>query len=223
MTQKRLIQMHRMREPNTQRGAILIMSMTILLLMTVIGLASIRSSGVQMKMANNQQIRQKVFQAAELTLHDIEEEIILDGLGNEVLDRLQGCTVGDPDCYDSGCGGGLCFRGEYLVGDPENACQLFPTVAPSDPVDLLPYWKRPNFWDDANAAHYSRFPIPDSRVSSVKYIKEFMCYVNRDVSATCQASGGNECAALFRVTALAISQDERSKVMLQSTVRVMPE
>ncbi len=55
----------------------------------------------------------------------------------------------------------------------------------------------------------------------MKYIKEFVCYIDKSNSSDCSAGNEIDCAALFRVTALATSDDQRSKVMLQSTVRVV--
>ncbi len=215
MNRKRLTCAHVMHHSKSQQGAILIMSMTILLLMTVVGLASIRSSGIQMKMASNQQVRQKVFLAAENALTLIEQQILLDYSDGFMEPDVTDCTIGEADCYDAGCGGGLCFRGYH--GGVGALCDLWPSPALTGPV---PYWERPNFWDDANAASYLSFPVTDSRVASVKFIKEFMCYVDSDPADPVACDAGANCASLVRITALATGEDERTKVMLQSTVKL---
>ncbi|MFL0804607.1 MAG: hypothetical protein K6L81_12875 [Agarilytica sp.] len=192
-----------------QRGAILVVSMIILLIMTMIGASSMRSSGVQMKMVNNQNIRQKVFQSAEKALTIVEDEIVSDGHDTIFLQLVQdSCT---DSCYNVNCAGGLCFSGEYPDGSNEPSCTLGGSS--------LPYWKDNNVWED-EARHLS-LSVGDDTLDDVKYIKEFMCYTDKSDSSDCSLGNEVDCAALFRVTALATSEDQRSKVMLQSTVRVV--
>ena len=57
--------------PKHQQGAVLIMSLMILLVMTLIGLASMNSSLMQEKMASNAQINNSTFQAAESAIRSV--------------------------------------------------------------------------------------------------------------------------------------------------------
>lgn len=55
-----------------QKGAALIVSLVILLLMTLIGIFAMRTSIMEEKMATNQRDRQLAYQAAEVALRDAE-------------------------------------------------------------------------------------------------------------------------------------------------------
>lgn len=55
-----------------QRGAVLLVSLMILLIMTVIGIAAMSTTTMEEKMAANSQQRQQAFQAAETALRDAE-------------------------------------------------------------------------------------------------------------------------------------------------------
>jgi len=61
---------------NAQRGAVLAISLLILLVMTIIGIASMGSTTLQEKMANNNNQRQIAFQAAEVALRTGEALLI---------------------------------------------------------------------------------------------------------------------------------------------------
>jgi len=55
-----------------QQGAVLLVSLMILLIMTVIGIAAMGTTTMEEKMAGNNQQRQQAFQAAETALRDAE-------------------------------------------------------------------------------------------------------------------------------------------------------
>ncbi|MDP5208468.1 pilus assembly protein [Microbulbifer sp. 2205BS26-8] len=59
-----------------QRGATLLVGLVILLLMTFIGLAAMRGSGMQELMAGNMRDRQLAFQAAEAALREAENRVL---------------------------------------------------------------------------------------------------------------------------------------------------
>lgn len=58
-----------------QTGAALIISLIILVLMTLLGLSSIRTSSLEEKMTANQRDQELAFQAAEIALRDAEKRI----------------------------------------------------------------------------------------------------------------------------------------------------
>lgn len=61
---------------HTQRGAVLAVSLLILLVMTIIGIASMGSTTLQEKMANNNKQRQIALQAAEVALRTGETFLV---------------------------------------------------------------------------------------------------------------------------------------------------
>lgn len=63
------------RKQHKQQGAVLIVSMVFLLLLTMIGLATMRSATLQTRMANNVRGRMAAFQAAEAALRAGEHTV----------------------------------------------------------------------------------------------------------------------------------------------------
>lgn len=76
--------------PKKQQGMVLVIGLIMLLLMTIVGLAAIRGTGLQESMAGNMRDRNMAFQAAEAGLRVGEEYLITNWLS---LD-FNGGTVG---------------------------------------------------------------------------------------------------------------------------------
>jgi len=75
--------------PRQQRGVVLIVGLIMLLLLTVIGMAAIRGTGIQEQMAGNMRDHNLAFQAAEAALRSGEE--VLNGVS---LPSFSGSVVG---------------------------------------------------------------------------------------------------------------------------------
>lgn len=85
---------HRYRNPpSNERGMVLIIAMIMVLLMTIIGLAAIRGSGLQEMMAGNMRDMQLRFQAAESGASAGEMSVRFE-LMDEQLDEFKGATKG---------------------------------------------------------------------------------------------------------------------------------
>ena len=98
-----------MRSLGAQRGASLVVVLLLLLVVTLLGLASIRSTLLQERMAGNLMARSGAFQAAEAMLR--EAEALAAG----------GVSLPDPG---AGCeGSGLCGRHDPTAADPYPAWQ----------------------------------------------------------------------------------------------------
>ncbi|WP_444908668.1 pilus assembly PilX family protein [Microbulbifer sp. TRSA005] len=82
-----------------QQGATLLVGLVILLLMTFIGLAAIRGSGMQELMAGNMRDRQLAFQAAEAGLRIAEEDLAVE-IAKAVTTRFDGSNKGYKDELD---------------------------------------------------------------------------------------------------------------------------
>ena len=84
-----------------QQGAVLVVSLIMLLIMTLIGLSSMRTTILEEKMAGNYRDRNIAFQAAEAALLDAEADVVCNG-----------CTRGSPisglDNFDATCTNGIC-------------------------------------------------------------------------------------------------------------------
>lgn len=98
-----------MRSLATQRGASLIVVLLLLLVVTLLGLASIRSTLLQERMAGNLAARSGAFQAAEATLREAEALLVA------------GVSLPDPG---DGCdGSGFCGRHDPTAANPSPAWQ----------------------------------------------------------------------------------------------------
>ncbi|HED34905.1 MAG TPA: hypothetical protein ENJ08_11970 [Gammaproteobacteria bacterium] len=84
-----------------QQGAVLVVGLIMLLVMTIIGLSAMRSTILEEKMAGNFRDSNIAFQAAEAALRDGENDVM-----------CQGCTrspvISGLTNFDSSCTGGLC-------------------------------------------------------------------------------------------------------------------
>lgn len=83
-----------------EAGAALIVSLVILVLMTLLGLSSIRTSSLEEKMSTNLRDQELAFQAAEIALRDAEKRISV--LANEPIATQDGSnenvwTTNAPD------------------------------------------------------------------------------------------------------------------------------
>lgn len=207
-------QASRVKLPGRQQGAILVISMVLLLVLTLLGVSSMDTTGLEMKMASNNRDRQVALQAAEAGLITAEYFVQSNGF---TLDELQpdDCTAGN-DCFETTCTNGRCFHGVYDAGDKDFECVLSP---PAQEV-----WEDPTLdvWNDTSK---HKTVSVSGITNDVKYIIEFMCYVDNgngqfmnDLANPSTATGGNG-AELYRISALGTGQTGRTRVLLQSVYR----
>jgi type IV pilus assembly protein PilX len=84
--------------PFAQRGVVLIVGLIMVLLMTIVGLAAIRGTGLQENMAGNMRDRNIAFQAAESALRE-GEAIVSPGTLTKDLPTFN-CAKGKGACLD---------------------------------------------------------------------------------------------------------------------------
>lgn len=195
----------------SQSGAVLVVSLVILLVITLLGVGSLESTTLEMKMAVNNQNRQTAFQAAEAALTVAENDIEFSLGYNDSM--TQDCTSGDATCFDDSCEGGLCFNGSYSAGQNRWECALNNSSPPPQKV-----W-RDSTLDVWNTSSKNFTTSISGVAQDAKYIIEFLCFVERGDGTSFDASNPNNGAPLFRITSLAVSDDGSSEVMLQSTYR----
>ena len=218
-----------------QQGVALIVSLMILVLVTVAGVATMESTAMQLKMSNASNDRQQAFEAAEAALRMVEErvELNIDSLA-EHASMVYECS-GD-ECFTADCTNGRCFQGVWLSGDDVTYCKTYddgsysgdsssnhgrgggtstvyvepPTTSPWEIGSSSDYL---NVWDSDD--QYATIAL-DSFDKPVKYIVEFRCFTPADPVA--ELSSTNY-AQIFRMTTRAMSDSGRSEVMLQSTYK----
>ena len=191
-------------------GAVLVVSLIMLLVMTLLGIGAMDSTRLEMKMASNNQNRQAAFQAAEAGLVAAELRLQSDTVP---LSQLQSCTSGSQACFENTCAGGLCFTGSFVTGDDQFSCALDTSSPPA-----LQVW-RDSTLDVFNTPGKHRSAAINGDIADVKYVVEFLCFTERGDGSAFDSLNPNNGASLFRITALAVSENGDSPVALQSTYR----
>jgi type IV pilus assembly protein PilX len=213
----------KLRDRKKQQGAALIISIIILGVLTVIGVASMQQSGLELKMIASAHDRSVAFEAAETALREIEKELSL----NPPLLTTHYSNCNGATCFNSQCTNGLCFSGEYYADTERSQCYI------SNPDTA----NQRDFWTDAEldvwnqVARHKTLAINGLR-SPVKYIIEFLCFTNVGTElgagystqgAAADASENENFKPLYRITALAGGNASRATVILQSTYRIATE
>jgi type IV pilus assembly protein PilX len=201
-----------------QQGATLIVSLVILAVITLLGVASMRSSNLELKMAASARDRSVAFQAAESALGSIERSLV--ALNYPVSAFDSNCT--GNLCFKADCSNGQCFIGEFDSTQSRKNCRL------ADPDNLQrEAWKTGTHWT-TNGKHKVLQGVPKTDEKSpdvtVKYMLEFLCFTPIDNSEVMGASGAEvkqqeADVPLYRITVLASGESNRSSVMLQSVYK----
>lgn len=190
----------------SQQGATLIVALVILAVVTILGLASMRSSNQQLLMSASARDRAIAFQRAEEALV-LAEQII----------------AGAPPPFQSfndECNGGLCFAGEFDMQTPREQCRLKAEGVTASPWNLQDLFSSAPEDDDVA---FTRSVAVGENVT-VPYVVEFMCFVPSGRRATTGGSGGAvqqsaDEVPLYRITVRATGDAQRATVMLQSVYR----
>ncbi|MBV1915218.1 MAG: pilus assembly protein [Pseudomonadales bacterium] len=185
-----------------QTGSVLVIGLIILLVITFIGISSISSSRLELKMANNDRNHNLALQAAEAALRE----------GEQVADSTSAKVLANDTCT-----GGYCTsRGNEIALDTATALAAVFCSANYVPER----WETGcggtslEVWTTAGRSMaYAGTAIPGVAVDP-RYIIEFLS----DVDCPGSAVGSLNCE-LFRITALGYGGTETSPVMLQSIFR----
>ncbi|WP_263078358.1 PilX N-terminal domain-containing pilus assembly protein [Endozoicomonas sp. Mp262] len=176
-----------------QQGSVLLISLILLLILTIAGLAAINSATLEEKITGNYKDHQIAFHAGEAALLEAE--------------RYVENTALDLTTFTSSCNNGLCFSG----ANPENigTCQSY-TTAP---------WKDLGLWEDSGRVKEVSLTIEGVLIKA-RYIIEFRCYLPRETQGPDpDITNTHDWARFFRITTLAGGGSDKSRVMLQSTYK----
>jgi type IV pilus assembly protein PilX len=125
-----------------QSGAVLIISLIMLLLLTIIASVGLQNSGLEEKMAGNLRDRNLAFQAAEAGLRDAEFDISNLNFNNTKhsnTPRINGLSSFVADCGASTSSNanddGLCYNGAagYTTAPIESTVNMYPSVNTGKP------------------------------------------------------------------------------------------
>jgi type IV pilus assembly protein PilX len=166
----------------------------------MLGIATVDTSGLEMRMASNSRDHQFAFEAAEHALSFLEDQISLTGFSNQSLANQSCGSV----CFESSCSGGYCFNGSQPL--EWNNCRLNAMVTEPYESELL--------WRDQSGFHQS---LALDRIN-VKYIVEFRCYTSLDDAVPMSATNFTQ---VYRITVFASGPAGRGRAMLRSTLKLL--
>lgn len=203
-----------------QRGSTLLVSLIILLVLTIVGISSVGNVSLNQKMATNYRDSDLAFQAAEAALAEGEAQIqLLVGEFPVVVEELfePSCDSSSGLCFRDQCENGRCFTGSFAVGSP---CEI--------DDEATPIHLESDTWTvEGRAAPLTGTAAFSSLSEPPKYIIEFRCFVELDPgnssSGSTRLSHPDEWTYFFRVTSFARGRTDASRVMLQSTYKVVEE
>ncbi len=211
---------HRLRHsPRRERGAVLLVSLVILTVLTILGMSAIDSSGLQTRMANNQKERVLAMQAAEAALREAEVFIESGGIPTEDLATLP------KSCADTG----VCFEGSGAL-TPASCTSVPPLDTPGvgnpgSNLDHLPQELRADVdplgvYDPAKGEKRQEVPLGalGGEIAFASYIIKFNCYVPGTPGDLVTVDPHQ----LYVITAYAETKSGRGRVMLKSTYKKRP-
>jgi len=183
-----------------QSGAIIVLTLFVLLVVTMLGMATMDTTGMEMRMASNSSDQQAAFEAAEYTLSFVENNILTNGFSADSLANNSCGTV----CFEPTCSNGYCFDGN----DPNDwaLCQL--------DVDPTQVYEDSTLWANGSGRHLT-LAVPGTAMTA-KYIIEYLCYTADDPTAAMDIANN---ARMFRITAYVIGENGRSRVMIRSVIK----
>lgn len=182
--------------PQRQRGAVLAIGLLILIVMTLIGVTGMSTSGLQLKMAGNLKDWHVAFQAVEAGLRDGETDIV------------------------SGRGGGS-DNGCNAVGSIPSD---YDAICPTPPGALQSIWQTIDFKDSASTIKYLLYGAKTGAtalsgvVAQPRYIIEPVTSVGPGKSLRTPEVGKKK---TYRVTAVGYGGTTEANIMAQSTI-VLP-
>lgn len=211
---------------HSEKGAALVVSLIILAVITLLGIAGMQNSSLELKMVATTKDRSDAFQAAEAALAIVEAKLTSNPPSLKQLSN--GCEK-EKGCYTQSCIGGLCFKGIYKNGDGKINCQVMDKkIADANFKDSVQEINDKNYYiESVNSTSGANKEKID-----VKVLQEFMCFVEKYNAGVAVSSEENSerqsidalndnLVPLFRVTAVAQGSANRSTVVLQSTIKVV--
>lgn len=182
-----------------QKGALMVVVLIMLVIISMLGMSTISTTGLEMQMSNNSRGQQASFEAAEYTLSWVENSIQTSSFTNA---NLTNSNCGST-CFDTTCSGGYCFRGDDA--DSWNQCEV-------DDSGPDPYTQE-SLW--TNSANHMTLAIPNTSITA-KYIIEFRCYTALDPTLEMDVTNFTR---IYRINAYTVGEGGRARTMLRSLMK----
>lgn len=194
--------------PANQHGVVLPVSLILLLVITLIGITSLRSNSLAEKMTRNTIQRDVAFAKAEAALLDAEELVRINASALKAAILANNTADSCDASFDNVKG--LCTPAKH----PNNLSA----------AKNIERWSMPSLWSSGDSFR--------TTADGSQFIVEFVGHVlNSDNESTCslpptptptQWFGCPTDALQFRITALAVGDTSEARVMLQSTYIASP-
>ncbi|WP_339827226.1 PilX N-terminal domain-containing pilus assembly protein [uncultured Arenimonas sp.] len=186
---------HNFKAPQRQRGVTLVIVLLLLIVVTLLGLAAMRGSILQERMAGNVTARGIAFQNAESALR-IAEEWLRDA---------------DPTVPSSGCSGGVCAMPVDGAAPAYEASNFWYTTGNYRAISV----------DDESNIAMLRYTIESlgEGTASATSSGPSECLGAEGDDAGCVGSDGAATVRNYRITAIAAT-DNGAEVVLQSTFQM---
>lgn len=213
-----------------QKGAVLVVALIILAVVTILGVAGMRNSTLELRMATSLRDRTLAFQVAESALARIEQRIynapfpLGSFLTNNCPYAGQPAQIGgegavrSTGCFTADCATGLCFSGQFINPERLTDCRLMTDPPPDDPVqNPQQLWRASQAWGNhqiETVTIQSGGPAGGNQAIEAEYLVEFLCFVPR---STARVADEEDMLPLYRVTVRATTALDRAEVVLQST------
>jgi type IV pilus assembly protein PilX len=200
---------HKAANSKRQGGAVLVVCLVILLIMTVLGISGLQNSTLEMNMSASNKDRRLAFEYAEAQLLSVEAGLVASP--PDIKKTYTGCT--GNGCFTTGCQKGWCFDGVFTGEDPQACYLVDPTLS--------------SYTDSSeNASLWSDNTKYATGTNDTKYIVEFLCYTPKTKGVQAEAAqdlgtdAGGNLVPLYRVSVFAEGPAGRAKLKLQSIVKV---
>ena len=183
-----------------QTGATLVFALVILSIVTLLSVASMRSSNNALKMASSSRDHAVAFQTAEAALAQAEQLVLA---ANYTADDFICRSAGSNRCFTSTCTNGLCFTGDLSNAMYKDDCKIAKLIASAEAWPSKTYWE--NNGNALPKVQVAKTDIDDAtelddETVAVPYMVEFLCYVPRDKQLATDENNRNGGVPLFRVT-----------------------
>ncbi|MBN4075377.1 hypothetical protein JYU22_02220 [Gammaproteobacteria bacterium AH-315-E17] len=182
-----------------QEGALLVVVLIMLVVISMLGMSTMSTTGLEMQMSNNSRDQQASFEAAEYTLSWVENNIQTTSFSNANLTNSNCGSI----CFDTTCSGGYCFRGDDA--DAWNQCEI--NDSNSDPYTEESIW--------TTSSKHMTLVIPNTSITA-KYIIEFRCYTALDPTLEMDVTNFTR---VYRINAYTVGEGGRARTMLRSTLK----
>jgi type IV pilus assembly protein PilX len=202
-----------------QSGAALVFSLIVLSVVTLLSVASMRSSNLDLKMAASARDRAVAFQTAEAALAQAEKAV-LDA--NYTADDFICRDSSSTRCFNANCTNGLCFTGDLIGAVYRDDCKIAKLTETAEAWPIKTNW-------DGSGVSLPKVQIAktdlddpeelDDETIAVPYMVEFLCYIPRDDKTAVDENNRNGGVPLFRVTVRSQGSAGRSTVMLQTVFK----